>query len=103
MAKELNAKEVYEQEQAEKKAAIESRIESEILAGFLNPFGEGVGYDKFLSVIPKGVSVKEYLNGKLPADKEAELILWIETDLAHYKPYASFVSALRENKNTKNK
>ena len=104
--KELTPREQWNAMQAEKKAANEARIEAEIAAGFLNPYGEGVTYPKFLSVIPKGVSVKDYLTGKLVSaevtlEKEKELIEWIEADLAHYAPYADFVSALTETKNTK--
>lgn len=104
--KTLTPREQWEAMQAEKKAAIDARIEAEIAAGFLNPFGEGVGYDKFLSVIPKGVSVREYLTGKLPVDstaqdwpkREKELIDWIENDLSHYAPYQDFLSKLEAKK-----
>lgn len=92
-----------EKQKAEKKAAIDKRIEAELEAGFLNPFGEGVSYELFLKSIPKGKSVKEYLTGKLISDtvtkeQENELISWIEKDLSFYAPYKTFLKELEKPK-----
>ena len=105
MEKQLTPREQWEKMQAEKKEAIQARIDAEIAAGFLNPFGEGVSYDVFLANIQDGKSVREYLTGKLvgpevSAEKEAELIDWIEKDLEYYAPYKDF---LKGSKKTKNK
>jgi hypothetical protein len=106
MAKEqenLSLEEIAIKKGQEYLAEIEARIESEIAAGFLNPFGEGVNYKHFLGAIPAGVSVKEYLKGKLvsleiDAKKEAELIEGLESDLAFYAPYKTFLTKLEGSK-----
>lgn len=106
--KELTPREQYEKLLADKKAENEARIAAEIEAGFLNPFGQGCNYVHFLGAIPKGTTVKEYLTGKLvssevTAEKEAELIAWLENDLSYYAPYKAFLAELEGNKKTKNK
>ena len=60
-----------------KKETIES-------AEFVNPWVKGVSYKDFLSAIPSGTTVKEYLTGKLGVDNESELISWLENDLKIY-------------------
>jgi hypothetical protein len=53
-------------------------------AQFVNPWVKGVNYKDFLEAIPKGVTPREYLTGKLGVANEAELITWLEGDLEHY-------------------
>lgn len=99
--KQLTPKELYDQELAAKKAAIEAKILADTAAGFLNPWDEGVSYKHFLDAIPAGKTVREYLTSKLPEDKEKDLITWIEKDLSFYGPYQEFVKKAAEFKNTK--
>lgn len=66
---------------AEKKAAIEARIEAEAEAGFVNPYGEGCNYAHFMAAVGKK-TVAEYCKGHLTKEQ----LEWLEKDLKHYKP-----------------
>jgi len=50
------------------------------MAKFLNPFSEGVSYEKFLKSVPKNKSVKDHLKGKCTPEQ----IEWLELELKNY-------------------
>lgn len=71
--------EALEVAQKAKAKEIATRKAAEKKAGFLNPFGEGVSYDEFLTEVKASKkSVKEYCKDNLSTSELA----WIESELA---------------------
>lgn len=73
MTEEEKLKKIAERADAQKKA-IKERKETEIKAGFLNPFGEQTSYKEFLAEVKKSkLSVEEYCKDKLTDEQNAFL------------------------------
>jgi hypothetical protein len=59
---------------------------------FVNPFNDGVSYDDFLSAIPVGVSVEDYLKDEL---SESQISI-ITNELKHHNKLSKIVEVVEE-------